>query len=269
MQEAFPKACLKIYRRNLASNGIVVALPSLGKKYLPYFTRAKWHYLFPDKCFIACADPSLIENSTALNGSWFLDKKKGSRLIDLADWLNCFIKKNVNEGKAKVVFAGSSMGGYASIYLANLIEGSFAFAECPQINLYNYRGSREAIEYIAGDNDTALAEHVNLIHLFKRLSRVPNVHIMLPATDVQHYRKHVVPYARAVGDYLRKEKPKSVYFKVSIEHGKGIPFGHAPIPKKLFKENIDNLFYEMKSESAPTKGSMKDRFIAYILSFIG
>lgn len=266
MHELFPEKCLKIYRPNLAVNGIVVVLPAVGKKHLPYFTRAKWHDLFPNKCFIACADPSLLSNSEVLNGTWFLDKEKGSRLIDLADWLKKFIKENVEGSNVKIVFAGSSMGGYASIYLANLIEGSFAFAECPQINLYSYSGSKKAIEEIGNGDGSCLAEHVDLITLFKRLKRVPNVHIFVPATDVHHLGLHVSPYARAVGNYLRDNKCSSTYFEVSVVHSKLTPTGHAPISKMLFKENIEKLFCMMMSDSKPNI-SIKNKIKTYISYF--
>lgn len=177
MQDIFPSECIKVFRPHLAENGIVVSLPSIGKKYLPYFTRAMWHDLFPDKCYISCADPSLLKYKDTLNGAWFLDNEKGSWLKNLAAWLSLFIKSNVKNKKPSIIFAGSSMGGYASIYLANLVEGSFAFAECPQTNLYNYPGSNLAIEHILHDIDSRAEEHLNLICLFNKQKRIPNVHI--------------------------------------------------------------------------------------------
>lgn len=267
MQEIFPEECLKIHRPSLAVNGIVVVLPSVGSKYLPHFTRLKWHKLFPDKCFIACADPSLLKYSNALNGSWFLDKKKGSRLIDFATWLDSFIKTNVGDKLTKVVFAGSSMGGYASIYLANLFPESYAFAECPQTNLLKYSGSKKAIEHIARDEDSCLEEHINLVNLIHKYKRVPNVHIFIPVTDVHHLRMHVAPYARAVGDVLRKDNSKNSYFKISIEHNESLPIGHAPISKHLFKANIDRLFLEI-ANGRNAKKSFKQQITEYIFKFI-
>lgn len=258
MKELFPEKCLKVYRKNLAQNGIVVALPAAGKKYLPYFTRTTWNNLFPDKCYICCADPSLLEYSESLNATWFLDKSKGSRLNEFACWLEKFVEENVGDKeKAKIIFSGSSMGGYASIYLANLIEGSFAFAECPQTNLYKYPGSNKAIQHIAGNNDSCLHEHINLINVFKRLGRVPNAHIFIPASDFHHLNQHVVPYIKAVSKFLKEEKSENTYFKVSVEHSSSTPFGHAPISKHQFKDSIEQLFYEMNSVAMIPKSKIR------------
>lgn len=262
MQEIFPDKCLKIYREDLARNGIVVVLPAAGRKHLPYFTRLKWQSLFPDKCFIACADPSLLDNCAKLNGIWFLDKEKGSRLKDFAKWLNDFINIYVGNNKLKLVFTGSSMGGYASIYLASLFPGSFAFAECPQTNLLKYTGSKKAIKHIVGDNHSLLEEHINLVNLITKYKRVPNVHIYIPVTDVHHLHMHVAPYARAVGDYLRKDETKDVYFRVSVEHNETLPKGHAPIQKELFKEYIDNLFFTIANRGY-SKVSLKQQIKKY------
>lgn len=259
MSEIFPKECIKVFRPELASNGIIVSLPSAGRKYLPYFTRVKWNILFPDKCFIACADPSILECDSSLNGTWFLDKEKGSRLVDFASWLNKFLIENIDGEKAKIVFTGSSMGGYASIYLANLFEGSYAFAECPQINLYNYPGSKKAIDAIFHESDKDIGEHTNLIKLTEKLDRVPCVHIFLPATDVHHLGKHVFPYARSIGSILKEKSSSSCYFKVSVEQNATIPTGHAPISKELFRHHIDNLFSEM-GENSTVEISILTRF---------
>lgn len=269
MKNVFPTECLKIYRKRFAKNGILVVLPSLGNKFLPYFTRVKWQDMFPDKCFIACADPSLLDNFDTLNGTWFLDSAKGSRLLDFATWLRSFIDLHVDENNPKLIFAGSSMGGYASIYLANLFPGSYAFAECPQTNLLKYAGSKKAIEHICQNESSCLEEHINLASLIQKYNRVPNVHIFIPVTDVHHLRMHVAPYARAVGDFLKNNESniKDVYFKISIEQNESLPIGHAPIPKHLFKEYIDSLFFEM-ANSKSTKKSFIQILKKYFVKLI-
>lgn len=116
-------------------------------------------------------------------------------------------------------------------------------------DLYSYAASSKAVEYISGDDSTCLSRHVNLINVFQRLKRVPNVHIFIPLTDTLHYCNHVVPYVKEVGIFLKEENHRDVYFKVSIEHNESVPVGHAPLSKGQFKECISNLFAQMERES--------------------
>ena len=124
------------------SDLLLVFLPSvtLGKPYpYPYFPRISIKDKIDDFDFLYIADPFQDDlDYSEPGGSWFLNRNGDSVLPVLGSLINDFRNRN---SYRRVVFYGSSMGGYASIILASFVDGSICIAECPQIYLRKHSSS--------------------------------------------------------------------------------------------------------------------------------
>ena len=102
-----------------------------GKKY-PMFLRWKYKNLLNGH-YLAIDDPMAINEKTD-KVLWYYGTKEKAYLKLLLPIVEKFMK-NIGIAAEDVVFFGSSGGGTASIYLANLLEGSTAIAMNPQYDL--------------------------------------------------------------------------------------------------------------------------------------
>ncbi|CAI8977558.1 tetratricopeptide repeat protein [Pseudomonas serbica] len=97
---------------------------------LPRFGRWSWHGLFNGST-LYIEDPMLYKYDD-LNLGWYYGTKETSYLN-----LTLNIVKSISEktGNPKVIFYGSSGGGYAALHLASMLPNSFAISINPQIEL--------------------------------------------------------------------------------------------------------------------------------------
>jgi len=241
----WPQACLKLWRPHLAFNGILVFLPSAGRHNGPKFTRATWHQFFPDICVLAIADPTLSLYPT-LHGGWFLHKEKGSILPHLAEAIQsiALTVKEVTNRTPPLVFAGSSMGGYASLVLATLTPDSFAFVECPQVNLIRYADSKTAIDTIFGGADNAPKDFINVCTLIETVGRFPNARILQQLTDSHHAVDHVdlLKQQAIVAPHQLKDR----HFTIQYEHTPDGPDGHEVISAERFVHELQATFHALR-----------------------
>ena len=109
---------------DLSQNGntsLIVFLPSVrSKKIYPYYPRISWKSSLPGYDTLYLADPfQEFDGYQEAGGSWFIRPDGNSDLPRIASILDAWITKSCY---SKVIFYGSSMGGYAALVLASLIE---------------------------------------------------------------------------------------------------------------------------------------------------
>ncbi len=117
--------------------------PKGGRRY-PWFIR--WKYKnFLNGNVLCIDDPMYYFHPEIISVMWYYGTKEVSYLHLLLDIVKKFMEQLEIEAK-DVTFIGSSGGGYASLYCANLLDYSSAIAVNPQIvlkdwqypNVYNY-----------------------------------------------------------------------------------------------------------------------------------
>lgn len=121
------------------SEYLICALPSAQSSNSPIqnpvFHRWSWYKSFMEISYVCLSDPALYKALIA--GTWFMNDGE----INLIEEISQFIVQLAeisNIEQSKIIFYGSSMGGFGSLLLATYIEGSIAIAEVPQLDMRNY-----------------------------------------------------------------------------------------------------------------------------------
>ncbi|TNH16622.1 hypothetical protein [Halomonas sp. BL6] len=184
------KFYFKVDRLDLAPNGVVIFMPSAKseayKNLRPYFPRGKWSNSLENLCVIYIADPyDEPPYSENFNGSWFISPDLG---ISALPFVSMHIKKILKNHHGKVLVYGSSMGGFSALYLGAMLSSDGIYAECPQIDLRDYPGSREIAKRLVEMNNAG-EEWLNVFSFFRK-NRFPcgEVKISLNIGDRPHMR---------------------------------------------------------------------------------
>lgn len=197
--KAYIPPSLVTRRRRLASNlwldyaiterekpkSLLVFMPSAldearSERKRPAFARWSWANHFSNSTVISIADPSLAI-SPSLDAAWFLHDK-----YDVISLISQFIADYARANSIpedKILFYGTSLGGFGAIACASLIPGSRASAEVPQVDVEKWLSDKPeqlaAIEkhLLSGKSLSqfrdAYAERVNLQDRFRKSGHVP------------------------------------------------------------------------------------------------
>lgn len=162
--------------------GLIVFLPSAQPRDLlprvPYFPRLSWKNEFENYDFLVLSDP-ILRQSSHIHSSWFLDWDNDI-LSEVSSFLTRFISNRSYE-EENVLFYGSSMGGFAALHLASLIEGTKAVAEVPQIDMTQFPDSKaiDQVSNLLGGDDALVRfsrkfpERIDVFERFKASRHVP------------------------------------------------------------------------------------------------
>jgi len=164
----------------------------------PYFQRHSWINDFEDSV-IYYNDPTLYFSDKLLLG-WGQGTKDRFYLKDIAAILEKLIEKTQIQ-KNKVIFYGSSGGGFMSMILAGYIKESAALANGPQTCLtkwlpypvqqvfdFSYPGMTFA-EVLSKYPD-----RINLIEFYKSIKYVPKIYYLQNAYCELDIKDHVIPF---------------------------------------------------------------------------
>lgn len=186
--------CENLFYENKNSNELLVFLPSVnGKGNYPYYPRISWaHDLAKKYNVLYLSDP--YQNNPLYKvpmGSWFISPDGRSTISEVAEKINILVDRLAIE---KVLFYGSSMGGYAALMISSLVKNSKAIAECPQLYLSKHPGSRFVCENILARS----VEHETIEPLYQlKNGQQSSVRIICSVFDA-HYKQHVVPFLDAI-----------------------------------------------------------------------
>lgn len=181
---------------------LVVYLPSAQstkEQMFPYFSRWKW-YTVDDMSMMAVSDPTLALSSKMLGG-WFQGASDSDQIAVVARHIAAFARSLGLESN-QIVFAGSSMGGFAAMMLACELRGSAAYVEIPQIDFRAYKPlePRQLVaRHCYGVEDlasvpTCYAKRLSAIEAFKSARYVPPIYYLQRPSDTHHWDKHFLPF---------------------------------------------------------------------------
>lgn len=125
---------------NWNASSILVLMPAAlqadrSNRKMPVYARWSWHDSWPNSLVIAFADPAMQQN-VELDGAWFLHPVHDVTQA-LADIVGEFADRS-KVSREKIVFYGSSLGGFGALCCASHLVGARALADVPQIDIQNW-----------------------------------------------------------------------------------------------------------------------------------
>lgn len=189
------------------ADSMVVLMPSAlaaGRqdRARPGYARWSWQSAWPTSLVLAFADPAM-QVSQALNGAWFIHREHD--VVAALAAIAGEIADAAEISADRVLFYGSSLGGFGALACAAHVPGAHAVAEVPQINVGNWFQSAVAgIErHILHQPMTAFErehpERVCIRDRFRYAGLVPPFRIISnPTDDMLSDQKELVAWSRDV-----------------------------------------------------------------------
>lgn len=204
------------------------ARPARRANLNPYIPRVTWSQEMTGCECLYLGDPNVDAEWNISNGSWWLDGGGNTLLHEVSDFI-------LSKKKSRVLAYGSSMGGYAALILASIAKID-AIAECPQIDLYSFPGSKKLLGSLGYGRSNQLSEHN--VFSFWRESGPPegSVDILLNIGDSVHIKQ-------LCGELLNSQnggmlKGMDAEFNVEMYSSRE-SYGHAVLGKNLALKNIN------------------------------
>jgi len=209
------------------------------------FQRYSWADDFPNNV-VVLSDPTINE-SNALTIGWF-QGKSDSYVIKDAIILIKKLNQILGVKNNKVLFFGSSAGGYVGLKLVESFHGATVIAFNPQIFLYNYSKTKyqEMLEYsYHGMSEKNIRKEYN-----DRLAVIindninSNLLIFQNKRDLHHMNKHIKPLLMTLpkGSYTERTFPDingSSQMNMTVFYYDDAESGHSPPDKKTTIEMIN------------------------------
>lgn len=163
-----------------------------------HYHRWTWHESWPESLVLSVSDPAL-QQSTELNGAWYIHPQ-----IDLIQAIARAVSDEAaaaNILNDRIVFYGSSLGGFGAIACASHIKGARAVAEVPQIDFEHWHLSakrmieRHVINGPLSKLRSYAPERLSLTDRLRFANCVPPIHIISNATDTSiHDQRSFIDY---------------------------------------------------------------------------
>jgi len=194
--------------KSLASSLIVFGQSALGNRdlELPVFHRGSWANDFERSSTVALNDPTLYLSDELLGG-WFQGTRDHFYMTTCAEIVQK-IAQLMGLSNDKVVFYGSSAGGFSSLMMACDVPGSHVVAEVPQIdmnqyhvksalaNICKYSYQVDEIEQV----NLTYPSRINVISRMMEIPQIPNIYFIQNIADNLHIDRHLMPFM----NYLNK-----------------------------------------------------------------
>lgn len=234
---------------------VVVGSGALGNRPFdrsrPLYHRHSWNFR---RSTIYYNDPTYYVDDV-IKGAWCFGTKENYYLKKISLIINILIDKlNIDSGK--VLYYGSSAGGFTSLVLATLNKGTMCLADIPQIYVNRYKsklhqedGWRPLKEYYYRDeitDDEFLEMHkyrLNFVEICKREKYIPNAYMVLDCSVDLDFNTQYIPFFEELNQLPFSET--SNWIKL-ILNGKNQ--GHVSVPQNETIKLIDDIFKNNANE---------------------
>ncbi len=190
----------------VGAKNLLVFFPSAlvrGKRHVPSFHRWSWAKNFENADVICVSDPTLHLHAEML-GAWCQGRKD--------DWilprtLTHILQLQQKFGYSRVVFCGSSLGGFLALQ-AGILAPSIGFdagmcrifSENPQVSLpkYMWTSHMNRLAQVSfgvasiNDVDKNYLHQLDIIELIGKTGHIPKGLVVVKESDAHHYEEHVV-----------------------------------------------------------------------------
>lgn len=211
---------------------------------LPVFGRWNWDGIFKSSILTIC-DPSLYLDDELPVG-WFAGTRYQNSPELIVDTVNK-IAKLLNISPSRIIFWGSSAGGYASILLSSLIDGAKFVCANGQTTILAYGANHvELYRRVFDTNSTALdlAKYyperwsaIDALQSSYDKKRKTSGIIIQNTIDKRHYEKHYKPFCEHFSLSPEGSSNDSLGLHSMLYTHEG---GHGPEPAQVAKEIIKN-----------------------------
>lgn len=156
--------------------------------------------------------------------------------------ISCFLQ-SLKISSDRLIFLGSSAGGFTSLMMAATFPGSFAFVLNPQTNLLNYRPFYRQVlsQNFSGitieEAQKKLLTRFSVSAYCKSINYIPNFYYIQNINDRSHYARHFLPFFREIYEILQKHPEFQPRIHNELYVGKP---GHTVIPKQYELERISS-----------------------------
>lgn len=234
-------------------NFLFVMLPSAvdrNSMELPCFHRWTWALdgLFPGSV-LCIADPTLEANKN-LSLGWLIGNKTNDATKELAYFIKKFAKQE-KIPEERIVFYGSSAGGFAALALAAHVEGSVAVSINSQTEILMYENTHQVSLIKEICFETKSTEEISLkfrdrISMSNRWKSVKKskAFIVQNETDTHHYNEHFMPFIQSLGGI---PQPGISYIGKHTAWLYQSPGGHISETKEMAK-NIISIILKKQGE---------------------
>lgn len=187
----------------------------------PVFHRWSWIDDLPYSCMVL-NDPTLYL-SDRIEGGWF-QGTEDHFYMETAAALVSEIASVLGISSKKVIFFGSSAGGFTSMQMATIMNGSHALVQIPQVDMSDYHVSAaidDLLTYCYGgktlDEATSLyPDRWSVIQAFRKYQHIPNIWYLQNSHDTNHLIRHYSKFVSGISE-LMIEFPKLRNAKILTE----------------------------------------------------
>lgn len=219
---------------------------------LPVFARWNWHGIF-NSSILAISDPTLYLDDNLPIG-WFAGTKYQKISTFVADAI-LKVASLLDIPPNRIIFWGSSAGGYASILLAAQIDGANFISANGQTQIINYyKGHIESYRQLFDSNATAESLAKNYPKQWSAITALQSSYdkkkitcgvIVQNTVDTKHYNEHYIPFC----EYFHLPIEGGINDKLNLHslvftHEKGHGPEPAEIAKKLVEEYLPKILKE-------------------------
>lgn len=193
----------------------------------PVFTRWKYNNILNGN-ILCVEDPMYKGLASGTATRWYYGTKNTSYLIELADII-CAVLKKLRLKKQDITFIGSSAGGTAAMFMANLMDTTSCIAMNPQIVLNNF--SKESDLFFKNMGVDLTSEDIFNRNVIKTMNKKSYFMYVVNSASQNDYKKHFLPYC-----YSHKVTPR---YGIS-QHKNIITWVHNTNGKNLHASNPED-----------------------------
>lgn len=174
------------------SEYLICAMPSAqsakSEVQNPIFHRWSWYKHFKNVSFISMSDPALYK--AKITGTWFMSDGNSDIIEEISKFI-CELVSIINIDLSKVIFYGSSMGGFGALMLATNLKETLAIAEVPQLDMrfYPFKSALNNIQqHLLEDKDFGnfsenFIERVDVFSKVLKMDTIPSFRIITNDKD--------------------------------------------------------------------------------------
>ena len=204
---------------------------------LPVFHRWTWFDDFPQAHCVALNDPTLFLNESMLGG-WFQGTESRFYMNDGVDFV-AHLASQLGVAPNRILFYGSSAGGFSSLMMAGMLNGSTAIPDIPQTDLRKYHVKSKVNSLLQNcygglsmeDVVASYSYRMSVVELYKRIEYIPNIIYLQNCADTIHLQDHMLPFLEGVEELLPRSGNQLVIEMYSARTEKGD--GHVSAPRGM------------------------------------
>lgn len=223
------------FRPDLASEKMYIFSPGYleRKKYShPYFQRMTWLEKINASAIII-TDPTLSIHED-IGIAWFQGKKERFAIPLIVKVLEKF-RLYIKVERKKVLFFGSSAGGFASLMMSCLMKGTCCVVNNPQTNVLNFREeitakmiSRCYPGMSQEDISKVYGPRISVSEYFIANKHIPKCLYIQNVSDIEHYNNHFIPFLEELGNAMNNAEGRDLFNNIIVKLYKNDAAGHNP-----------------------------------------